>query len=277
MKVILARYGGFCPGVKRAWGLVEKAAKKGKKRLFIYGDLIHNRQAIEKLGKWGVKTINSLKEAKEDGLVVIRAHGEPPKTFAEIKRLKLKFIDATCPSVTRVQKLAQQLEAEGFQVIVCGEKEHPEARANVGYTKKGRVISSVGEARKLPRMAKVGVVSQTTFSAEILKKICGVLRDRSQQFKSLGTICNFTQMAQAEARQIAKKVDLIIVVGGKQSSNTKRLTQVSEKIGPTHQIETASELKDKWFSKVKTVGLLAGASTPDFIIREVVKKLKTYD
>ena len=268
---------GFCPGVKRAWGLVSREAGSGsarEKNVYILGELIHNKQAIEKLGEWGIKTINRLGEIKGRGVVMIRAHGEPPQTFQKLKNLKLKVVDTTCPSVARVQKLANQLEKEGYQVIVCGEKDHPEAIATIGYTKRGLIVGSVEEAKKIPSGKRVGIVSQTTFSPVIFQEICRLLKKKSAGFKSLGTICNITQMAQKEAQKMAKKVDVMIVVGGKHSSNTKRLTEVCQKITPTHHIETAQELKKSWFKKAKNVGLTAGASTPDWIIKEVKIKLE---
>lgn len=276
MKVICAKYMGFCPGVKRAWSLASREAGSGfarEKNVYILGELIHNKQAIEKLEGWGIRTINSLDEIKGKGVVVIRAHGEPPQTYQKLKKQKLKFVDTTCPSVTRVQKLATQLEKEGYQVILCGEKDHPEVIATIGYTQKGLIIGSLEEARKIPPGKRIGILSQTTFSPIVFQKICRLLKKKSVSFKSLGTICNITQLAQKEAQKIAKQVDLMIVVGGKHSSNTKRLAEVSQKIISTHHIETAQELKKSWFKKVKKVGLTAGASTPDWIIKEVKFKL----
>ena len=280
MKIISARYMGFCPGVKRAWGLVKKTVN-GKPNsvyvlqnpVYILGELIHNKQAIEKLGEWGIKTINNLDEIKGKGIVMIRAHGEPPQTFQKLKKLKLKVIDTTCPSVARVQKLAHQLEKEGYQVIVCGEKDHPEAIATIGYTKRGVIVGSPQEARKIPSGKRIGIVSQTTFSPIIFQQICRLLKKKAAGFKYLGTICNVTQMAQKEAREIAQNVDLMIVVGGKHSSNTKRLAEVCQKIVPTYHIETAQELKKEWFKGAKKVGLTAGASTPEWIIKNVYQSL----
>jgi len=274
IKVISAKFMGFCPGVKRAWGLVEKTIQGKPNSVYILGELIHNKQAIEKLEGWGIKTINSLEEIKGKGAVIIRAHGEPPQTFQKLKNLKLEVVDTTCPSVARVQKLATQLEKEGYQVIVCGEKDHPEAIATIGYTKRGLIVGSVEEAKKIPSGKRIGILSQTTFSPIVFQKICRLLKKKSVDFKSLGTICNVTQMAQKEAQKMAKQVDLMIVVGGKHSSNTKRLAEVCREIVPTYHIETAQELKKSWLKKVKKVGLTAGASTPDWIIKKVFLKIK---
>jgi len=274
IKVISAKFMGFCPGVKRAWGLVEKTIQGKPNSVYILGELIHNKQAIEKLEGWGIKTINSLEEIKGKGAVIIRAHGEPPQTFQKLKNLKLEVVDTTCPSVARVQKLATQLEKEGYQVIVCGEKDHPEAIATIGYTKRGLIVGSVEEAKKIPSGKRIGILSQTTFSPIVFQKICRLLKKKSVDFKSLGTICNVTQMAQKEAQKMAKQVDLMIVVGGKHSSNTKRLAEVCREIVPTYHIETAQELKKSWLKKAKNIGLTAGASTPDWIIKKVFLKIK---
>lgn len=276
MKIIKGKYAGFCPGVKRAWDLVEKTVQDSPSAIFILGELIHNKQAIEELESWGVETIDNLRQLQgRKGTVIIRAHGEPPKTFQKLAKMKkIKVIDATCPNVSRVQKLAHQLEEEGYQVFVCGEKDHPEAKATVSYTKKGVIICSPDEAERLPKSEKIGVLSQTTFSPLVFEKICQIFKKKAKEFKSLGTICNFTQLAQKEARKIAKRADSVIVVGGRQSSNTKRLSEVAGEIVLTHHIETATEVKKEWLKGIKKVGLLAGASTPDWIINDVTKKLK---
>ncbi|MFZ5365843.1 MAG: 4-hydroxy-3-methylbut-2-enyl diphosphate reductase [Patescibacteria group bacterium] len=275
MEIVVGKYAGFCPGVKRAWGLVAKTVQDSPSPIFILGELIHNKQAIWELESWGVKVVENSDEVKDKtGILVIRAHGEPPQTYQKLAKIKkIKVVNATCPNVTRVQKLASQLENEGFKVFVCGEKDHPEAQATVGYTKKGEIIASLEEAKKVASTEKIGVLAQTTFSPLVFKKICQILKKKCQQFKSLGTICNFTQLAQKEAREIAKKVDLVIVVGGRQSSNTKRLAEVAGEIVTTYHIETAAEIKKGWLAGVKRVGLLAGASTPDWIIKEVKEKL----
>jgi len=273
MEIILGKFAGFCPGVKRAWSLVEKAARKKKGSIYILGELIHNKQAIEQLKKWGVKKITDPREIKGGETIVIRAHGESPETYQKLKKLKLPVIDATCPWVARVQKLAPKLEEKGFRVIICGEKNHPETKAIIGYTKNGRVISSIGEAKRVPWVEKIGVLSQTTFSNYLFKEICQILKKKTKEFESVGTICSFTQLAQKEARKIAKMVDIVFVVGGRQSSNTKRLAELTRKIVSTFHIETEKEIKKDWLKGVRRVGLLAGASTPDWIIKKVKKRL----
>lgn len=276
MQIVLGQYAGFCPGVKRAWSLVScEAARKKNGPIFVLGELIHNHQAIEKIEGWGVRTIEKVEETNgQSGVLIIRAHGEPPNTYQKLAKTKLKVIDATCPSVARVQKLAKETEKAGYQVFVCGEEDHPEALATVGYTRRGQILPSVEAAQAVLPTEKIGVLSQTTFSPQIFDQICQVLRKKCRQFKSLGTICNFVQLAQKEGRKIADMVDLVIVVGGRQSSNTKRLAEVAQEQVRTYHIETAKEIQAEWFGEVRKVGLLAGASTPAWIINQVTKKLK---
>lgn len=278
MEVIQGKYGGFCPGIKRAWKQVETAAQEYPGSIFVLGELLHNNQALEELKSWGVKTINNLRQIRgKKGILIIRAHGEPSQTFQKLTKMeKIKVLDATCPNVSLTQKLARRLEDRSYQVVVCGEKNHPEVRATIGYTKKGIIISSPEEAEKLAKCEKIGVLSQTTFLSSVFKKICKVLEKKTKEFKPLGTICNFTKLAQKEARKIAKEVDLVIVVGGKHSENTKRLVEVAGEIVPTHHVEVQRDIKERWLKNVKVVGLLAGASTPNWVINEVRKKLEEY-
>jgi len=276
MEIICANFMGFCPGVKRAWNLVKKTIQNKKtKPVYILGELIHNQQAMEKLNEWRIKTIDDLKEVKnKKGIVIIRAHGEPPETYQKLKNLNLKFIDTTCHNVIKIQKLAKQLSNEGFFVVICGKKNHPEPKAILGHVQKGLIIDSVSDAKKITPKKKIGLLSQTTFSPIIFKQISRILRKKAKKFRSIETFCQITHIAQKEAQKVAKKVNLMIVVGGKHSSNTKRLVEVCKKIIPTYHIETAQELEKGWFKKIKKVGLTAGASTPDWIIKEVKQWLE---
>jgi 4-hydroxy-3-methylbut-2-enyl diphosphate reductase len=275
MRMVIAKYAGFCPGVKRAWGLVNESLKLGNSKVFILGELIHNAQALAFLRRRGLVTLNSLQDITKvgNGTLIIRAHGEPPKTYQEIKTQRIDFIDATCPCVTNVQKLAKDLSQKGFFIVVCGEKDHPEAIATVSYAKNGVIISSREEANQLSSKKKIAVICQTTFSEGLFREITKVLKNKCGMFKSCGTICNFTKLAQSEAKRLSKSADMAIVVGGKHSSNTIRLVEVCSKIIPTHHIETAEELKKEWFSGLSKVVVLAGASTPEWVIKSVSDRI----
>lgn len=273
MEIIRAKFAGFCPGVKIAWRKVEKATKQGP--IFILGHLIHNSQAITKLEKRGVAVIQNLDKLKRGDKVVIRAHGEPKRTYEKFKERGVEIIDGTCFQVKKSQKKASELEREGYQVIICGEKRHPEVRAIIGHTKRGMVVQSWQEAKSLVLKGKIALISQTTFLTEEFKKIKEIFRgEKGISLQVLETICDFTKEAQKEARRIGKTVDCLVVVGGAGSSNTKRLREVGEKICPTYHIETKDELEKDWFIGVKRVGLLAGASTPDWVINGVERRLQ---
>lgn len=273
MRVLKAKLAGFCPGVKRAWQKIAGACKIGP--VFVLSDLIHNRQAIQRLEEIGVITIHDLRKVSQGDQVIIRAHGEPPETYKKLKKKGARIIDTTCFRVRKVQEKAGELEKNGYRVVVCGEKGHPEVRATLGYTKRGRVVSTSEEAGRLNLEGKVALLSQTTFPFRVFQEIQKVLEDKKGVvLKVLGTICDFTRAAQKEAEELGKKVDYLVVVGGKCSSNTKRLKEVGEKIRPTFHIESVGELKPEWFEGKRSVGLLAGASTPPWIISQVERKLK---
>ena len=274
MEIICANYMGFCPGVKRAWMLVKKATQNKKRPIYILGELIHNQQAADKLNEWGIKAINDLKEIKDKkSLVILRAHGEPPKTYQALKRLDLKFIDTTCPNVVKIQKLAKQLSHDCFFVVICGKKDHPEPKATLGHTKKGLIIDSLSDAEKISPKEKIGLLSQTTFSPVLFAQISQILKKKAKEFKPIETFCQITHMAQKEAQKVAEKAGLMVVIGGKHSSNTQKLVEACQKLVPTYHIETAKELKKSWFKKAGAVGLTAGASTPDWVIDEVKNKI----
>jgi len=277
MKVIRARHSGFCGGVKRAWRMAEQAATSGQQPVFILKDLIHNYQALDRLHQLGIATAQSVEEVPENGLVIFRAHGESPESFHQVESRRLALQDATCPIVERVQEKARQLEAEGYQVVIYGHKDHAEAIAIKAHTARGLIIDDLEEARALPRFARIGAVTQTTMYSGDFEKVCEVLAEKCEDFKNLGTICNFTQNAQAAAREIIGRVQAMVVVGGRHSSNTKQLVKVCSEAVPTYWIEVASELQTDWFAEVTSVGVTAGASTPEWLTLEVIAALEGID
>ncbi|MBM3205688.1 4-hydroxy-3-methylbut-2-enyl diphosphate reductase [Candidatus Shapirobacteria bacterium] len=277
MEIIFSKRMGFCPGVKRAWGLVGKTLQKKDGPIYILGELIHNQEAMDKLNQWGIKTIDDLNGVKKGkGTVIIRAHGEPPKTYQKLKDLKLKFVDTTCNNVIKIQNFAKQLSVEGFFVIICGKKDHPEPKAILGHVQKGLIVDSINDAKRIPRMKKIAILSQTTFSPENFRQICQILKKKTKDFKSIETFCQMTHLAQKEAQKVAKKVELMIVIGGKGSSNTQRLAETCRRLTTTYHVENDEELKKYWFEKIKQVGITAGASTPDWVIEKVKNKIKSF-
>ena len=271
MEVILAEHLGFCYGVKRAIEIArENASPNGTSSTL--GPIIHNPQMVERLKNEGVGTVGSLDEMK-DGLVIIRSHGVGPKVYEDAESRGLELVDATCPHVKKAQLSAKLLSEEGYTVVIIGEKNHPEVKSIFEWTARGAyIIETEAEAEKLPRIGKLGIVSQTTFSAERFQRIVSRLLEKSREIKILRTICTATDLRQTAALELAEKVDVMLVIGGKNSANTSRLAQICATKCKTYHIETVAELQDDWMKGVNKIGITAGASTPDWIIKEVYKQ-----
>lgn len=271
MEVILADYLGFCYGVKRAISIARENASADGKACTL-GPIIHNPQMVARLKDEGVGAVNELSEMDE-GTIIIRSHGVGPILYDEAESRGLRLVDATCPHVKKAQLSAKQLGDEGYQVVIIGEKEHPEVKSIFEWSDgKGIVIETEDEARALPGFPKLGIVCQTTFSGEKFRQIVGVLLDKSRQLKIERTICTATDQRQAAAIDLAERVDMMLVIGGKNSANTTRLAQLCASKCKTYHIETVAEVQDEWFDKIEKIGITAGASTPDWIIKEVYKK-----
>ncbi len=271
MEVILADYLGFCYGVKRAIKIArENASVDG--RACTLGPIIHNPQMVERLRKEGVGTVDSLEEMN-NGTIIIRSHGVGPEIYEQANKMSLGLVDATCPHVRKAQLSAKSLVDEGYQVVIIGEKEHPEVRSIFEWSShKAMIIETEEEAEAFAPCARLGIVSQTTFSGKKFRQIVMKLLDKSRDIKILRTICTATDQRQAAAMELAGKVDLMLVIGGKNSANTSRLAQLCAQKCKTYHIETAAELQEQWFDKMGKIGITAGASTPDWIIKEVYQK-----
>src|SRR5581483_7358741 len=277
MQVIRARtYAGFCGGVKRAWNRALKAAEAAGDTVFISGKLIHNTPAMRELAARGVRELTEadITQGVTGKTILMRAHGEGPQTFERARALGLNIIDATCPIVTAVQKIAVQLEEEGFQVIVFGHRNHPEARATVAYTRHGMIIESAEEAKSLPHYPKLASIAQTTMLQRDYLELVEVLKTKADHYEDRGRICGWTLHAQDEAVALARQVQAMVVVGGRDSSNTIQLVRVCQEICPTFHVETADELRAEWFAGLSTVGVAAGASTRETDIQAVIAFLE---
>ena len=271
MEVILAEHLGFCYGVKRAIEIARQNASTDGTSSTL-GPIIHNPQMVERLKNEGVGTVSSLDEM-EDGLVIIRSHGVGPKVYEEAESRGLELVDATCPHVKKAQLSAKLLSEEGYTVVIVGEKNHPEVKSIFEWTEQNAyIIETEAEVDALPSIGKLGIVSQTTFSGEKFRSIVSCLLEKSREIKILRTICTATDLRQASALELAKNVDVMIVVGGKNSANTSRLAQLCATKCKTYHIETVAELQDEWLGHVNKIGITAGASTPDWIIKEVYKQ-----
>jgi (E)-4-hydroxy-3-methyl-but-2-enyl pyrophosphate reductase len=279
-KIILAdRYAGFCGGVKRAWRLTASEAESSGSPVFVSGKLIHNTPAMLELEERGIRILDVTQEVSvEPGAAfVLRAHGEGPAVYKRAEELELRVIDGTCGIVRKVQKLARSLEEQGFQVVLFGHRDHPEARATVAHTERGIIIESAEEASQLGQYSRIAAIAQTTSPAAEYQQVRRILAEKCDQFEDHGHICDFTQRAQEEAAGLAERVDAMVVVGGKDSSNTRRLVEVCAERCPTFHVETAGEIQPEWFQDMNTVGVTAGASTRDRDIGEVVARLQAMD
>jgi 4-hydroxy-3-methylbut-2-enyl diphosphate reductase len=276
MEIKLARNMGFCFGVKRAIGIARQTRKETNEKVWTLGHIIHNPQVVKRLEKEGIIAAENLSEI-DTGYVIIRSHGVHPRILKKVRERNLKEVDATCPLVKKAQEKAKQLVSEGYETFVIGEKEHPEVISIVGGTNgRIRVIDSVKNLEI--KNSKVGLVVQTTQSQKILQEVAAFLLPKVLEFKVFNTICDVTSKRQREVRKLAKKSDIMIVVGGKKSANTSRLAAIAKGEGCiTYHIEEAGEIKEEWFTDVKRVGVASGASTPDWIINEVIDKLKKID
>jgi len=275
--VKVACHAGFCFGVKRAVNMAFDAASTEDNRpIYTIGPLIHNPQVVEKLESMGIRPVSSLDEA-EGGRVIIRSHGVPPSIFDQAQEMGLEIIDATCPFVKKAQEKVANSVREGFWVLIVGDRKHPEVQALLGYG--GDRAFLLEELPQGISMSKVVIVCQTTQSEKAL--VSGVVKTLRlmgrgiEELRIYNTICESTRVRQKECKVLAEESDVVIVVGGKNSANTTRLAEISRMfLGDTYHIEGCGELDPRWFRGKRRIGVTAGASTPDWIIGEVVKRIK---
>jgi 4-hydroxy-3-methylbut-2-en-1-yl diphosphate reductase len=275
MKIILAKRAGFCFGVKRAIDITFDISPKNRDRIFTLGPLIHNPQVIEKMKNEGIAPVNIEDIDRHDiKALIIRTHGIPCRLYDNIVSRGLKVIDATCPFVKKAQQYAGSLREEGYQVVILGDRDHPEVKGLVSYA--GEDVIVLDENTPLPKLkSKVGIVVQTTQPVEALKHVLANIVEHVKEVKVYNTICNSTALRLKETENMARKVDVMIVVGGKNSANTTQLANLCRSLSvKTHHIETAEEIRDDWFRKAKKVGITAGASTPNWIIKEVEQRIR---
>jgi 4-hydroxy-3-methylbut-2-enyl diphosphate reductase len=276
MPVRLAKTAGFCMGVRRAIDIALDAIN-GKDNVYTYGPLVHNPQAIEMLESKGVKVLNGL-NGTLSGTVVIRAHGIGPEEQAQIKEKGLNILDATCPRVIKVQSIIKRQAKEGYHIVIIGDKEHPEVIGLLGFSfGRGIVVSSIEEVNQLPAdMEKVCVVAQTTQDTSKFTEISEKIRERFPEVIVFNTVCDSTSKRQKEAIHLAKKVDGMVVIGGRNSGNTRRLAEISESTGTqTLHVETEEDLDPKKLTDCHTIGVTAGASTPNWMINRVVDRIES--
>ena len=287
MEVKLAEYAGFCFGVKRAVESVYEQIKNGK-NIYTYGPIVHNEEVVKDLTQNGVRVLESREEllqlsaesrlregerAEKEPSVIIRAHGVPEEVYHILKEKKLECIDATCPFVARIQKKVEQESRAGYHVVIIGNAGHPEVEGIIGWCKGPvTVLGDVSEAEKFQSAEgeKLCIVAQTTFNYNKFYNIVEILEKKGYNSIVANTICNATEERQRAARELAAEADVMIVIGGKHSSNTRKLYEIcSEECAHTYFIQTLDDLHLELPKAVRLVGITAGASTPNKLIEEV--------
>ena len=270
MEIIIADKSGFCFGVQRAFDIAKKHFGTDFQT---FGPLIHNPVILKKITQNKGKIAENIEEINSE-TVVIRAHGISQKNLQKIQKKAKNIEDATCPFVIRLHQKAKEFTEKGYQLIIVGQKNHPEIKAITEDNPKTIAIFSEEEAKKLAFTKKLAILAQTTEKQEKFYKIIEILKEKSEELVFEETICNDVRERQLSAKRLAKKVELVIVVGGKTSSNTRKIYEICEKITKAHQIEGENELKTSWFKNINKVGIITGASTPTESLEKVIKKIE---
>jgi len=274
MKIELAESYGFCFGVKRAIKIAEE--NPGSATL---GPSIHNNMEIARLKKdFNVSLVESLDDVKPGSATVIRTHGIPKNDLKKLLAKNTKVIDATCPFVTKPQQIVEEMSQEGYDIVIFGDKNHPEIKGVMSYaTGPVYAVLSIEELENLNLRERVAVIAQTTRKVEEYNEIVNWLVPRHKEVRVFNTICNATFENQDAAKELAKRADVMIVVGGKQSSNTKQLHSICKSFCPdSYHIESKDELQKEWFDGKELCGVTAGASTPEWIIEEIIGKIREF-
>lgn len=273
MEIRKAKVQGFCFGVAITVKKAEEAIGS-RNDVTTLGHVVHNPQMVDSLGRRGLKNANSVDEVKS-GALFVRAHGLPIEVFEKAQAKGLDVIDATCPMVTKIHVQAEKLKADGCKIIVVGDPNHPEVKGTLSHVPGAWCIETVEDVATLPRGSRVGVVVQSTYSRARFTEIVKALTEKYYEVRAVNTICTDTNNRQSEASRLAQEVDVMIVVGGKTSANTKHLAELSESHGArSFHIEGPSELQPQWFDGVKVAGLMSGASTPGWLVDEVQARME---
>jgi len=274
VEIIIADNAGFCFGVKRAVDITNTELLNSNNNIYSLGPLIHNSQAVKIFEEKGLKTIDEIEEI-ENGRVIIRSHGVSKSIIDKINDMNLDIIDSTCPYVKSVHKRVEEYQNQGYNIVIIGDPSHPEIIGINGWCKnQAFIVNSLEEARKLPKMDKICVVSQTTNTQEKFETLSEMIKEKGNEIEVFNTICNATNLRQESCKEVSSKVDAMIIIGGYHSSNTNKLVEISKKYCKNvYHIETSKELPLQVLSKFNKIGITAGASTPDWIIKEVVETM----
>ena len=273
MEIRKAKVQGFCFGVAITVKKAEEAIAQ-RSDVTTLGHVVHNPQTVATLEASGLRNAASVDDV-ERGALFVRAHGLPVDVFEKAKAKGLEIIDATCPMVTKIHVQAEKLKAEGYKIIVIGDPAHPEVKGTLSHVPGAWCIETVEDVEKLPRGSRMGVVVQSTYSRERFSDIVKALSEKYYEVRAVNTICTDTNNRQSEALRLAEEVDVMIVVGGKTSANTKHLAELSETHGAhSFHIEGPDELRSEWFDGVKVAGLMSGASTPGWLVDSVQARME---
>ena len=281
MRIEIAKLSGYCFGVKRALeltGAILDKYKNKNNKVYSIGEIIHNRGVIEELESKGLKIVEKVEEIEPGSVFIVRSHGIPPHLMEEIKERKVKIIDTACPFVKRAQSKAKMLSKKGYHVVIIGNKRHPEVMSEMEFADKDKlsVIETPEEISLIGRKNRIGVIMQTTQIKENAKAIISGLLDRSNEILIENTICNITEKRQKITKELYQKVDLMLVVGGKNSANTTHLAQIAKKYNPnTYHIEKYNEIDISWFKPDTHIGIIGGASTPQKDIKSVKEYIES--
>ena len=275
MKILLAKDAGYCFGVRDAVNLAYDTAKKHGD-VYMLGDIVHNESVVADLNKAGAKVVKNIDEVPDGKPILFRAHGTSVETWKNAQSKDMNIIDATCPLVEEIHDEVKKLSKEGRKIIVIGDHGHDEVVGIASQVSDAIIVSNIEEAMKLRKMKKAGVVSQSTQTIENVQKIINIIMTKVYDLNFVNTICFPTKRNQNQIKDLAKQCDVMIVIGSFTSANSKRLALLAEEINDrSYQVTNADEIKIEWFTGAKTVGLSAGASTPDNIIDDVLNKIKT--
>ena len=274
MKILVAKDAGYCFGVRDAVNLAYDTAKDHGE-VYMLGTIVHNEKVVEDLSKAGTKVVDKIDEVPKDKPILFRAHGTAPRVWDKAKNKNLNIIDATCPLVIEIHDEIKKLEAEGRRTIIIGDHGHDEVVGIAAQVENSIILANVEEAKALRKMKKAGVVSQSTQMIENVQEIINVLVEKVFDLRFVNTICFPTRRNHEQIKELATKCEVMIVIGSFTSANSKRLTQLAlERNKRSYQLTNADDLEASWFENCETVGISAGASTPDDIIRDVVEKIK---
>ncbi len=275
MKITIARDAGYCFGVRDAVNLAyETAEERGD--VYMLGDIVHNERVVEDLAEAGTKVVESLDEIPDDRPVLFRAHGTAENVWGAAKGKDIDIVDATCPLVQEIHDEVEKLSTDGRQIIIIGDHGHDEVVGIMSHADNPIVVATPEEASALRKMKRAGVVSQSTQTIENVQAIINILMTKVFDLHFINTICFPTKRNQEQIKELAAESDVMIIIGSFTSANSKRLTELAVEINPsTYQVTCADEIEPGWFDEAEKVGVSAGASTPDYLIEEVHKKLKS--